>query len=279
MTNFATAALAYVRYVLGEMKISPTALAKRAGISSTTLTRALNDRKHKFSLSVTTLQKIYQASGISPARFLNAQELEEPDRLRPTPFEWGVRTVALSKGLAEPTSIFSKGFRGGTDFSQGSRDLGVTPVAGTIAVGRWRELTLLDIGRYGAVSLRHSFYEPGECFVCIVGDDSINRKARKGELLYCVRLDAANINLRDNSIVIVERRSEDGLKIELTARKVLTSVNGLSLHFESTDANFKEVLEVPLLAAPKLLRLIGLVEYVFRPIVSPLSERLARGRK
>lgn len=270
MTNFATAALAYVRYVLGEMKISPTALAKRAGISSTTLTRALNDRKHKFSLSVTTLQKIYQASGISPARFLNAQEL---DRLRPAPFERGL------PGLAEETNTFSKGFRGGTDFRQRSRDLGVTAVAGTIAVGRWRELTVLDIGKYGAVSLRHSFYEPGECFVCIVGDESINRKARKDELLYCVRLDADNIALRDNSIVIVERRSEDGLKIELTARKVLTSVNGLSLHFESTDANFKEVLEVPDLVASKPLRLIGLVEYVFRPITSPLPEKLARSRK
>jgi transcriptional regulator with XRE-family HTH domain len=263
MINFATAALAYVRYVLGEMKISPTALAKRAGISSTTLTRALNDRKHKFSLSVTTLQKIYRASGISPARFLNAQELGEFDRLQPTPFDWRLR------GLADV----------GTVFGQRSRDLGVTAVAGTVAVGHWRELTLLDIGKYGAASLRHSFYEPWQCFVCIVGDDSINRRARKGELLYCVRLDADNISLRDNSIVIVERRSEDGLKIELTARKVLTSVNGLSLHFESTDANFKEVLEVPPLAAPKLLRLIGRVEYVFRPIVSPLPERLARGRK
>lgn len=54
----------YVRTVMARTGLSATALANRAGIASTTLTRAMNDPHHKFQLSLSTLQKIQAATGI-----------------------------------------------------------------------------------------------------------------------------------------------------------------------------------------------------------------------
>lgn len=62
--------LDYVRTVMERTGLSATGLANRAGIASTTLTRAMNDPQHKFQLSLTTLQKIEAATGIP---FLNPE--------------------------------------------------------------------------------------------------------------------------------------------------------------------------------------------------------------
>src|SRR5207249_8741620 len=75
--NFEAAALAYVRYVLAETDLKPGALAQKAGISASTLTRALNDPKHKFTLSMRTIERIANASGINPASFLEAKDSTE----------------------------------------------------------------------------------------------------------------------------------------------------------------------------------------------------------
>jgi len=63
------AAKAYVRHVLEMTGLSASSLAKRVGVASTTLTRALNDPQHKFALSTSTLERIARGTGISPARF------------------------------------------------------------------------------------------------------------------------------------------------------------------------------------------------------------------
>ena len=68
------AAIAYVRYVLNVTQLTPSGLAKKAKISSTTLTRALNDPNHKFTLSTTTLDKIAGATGIPMAPFFDAED-------------------------------------------------------------------------------------------------------------------------------------------------------------------------------------------------------------
>jgi transcriptional regulator with XRE-family HTH domain len=70
VTGFNAAALAYVRSVLKETRLTPHALATKAGISPSTLSRALNDPKHKFTLSLATIEKIAAASGINPGPFL-----------------------------------------------------------------------------------------------------------------------------------------------------------------------------------------------------------------
>jgi transcriptional regulator with XRE-family HTH domain len=75
MTEMSDETKAYVRYVMEVTGLSATALAKKAGMPSTTLTRPLNDPTHKFSLSNSTVQKIATATGVSLASFM-AKELD-----------------------------------------------------------------------------------------------------------------------------------------------------------------------------------------------------------
>lgn len=69
--KFDSAALSYIRHVMTEKNMSAAALANVSGISPSTLTRALNNPKHKFTLSTKTLEKIASFSNISPAPFFN----------------------------------------------------------------------------------------------------------------------------------------------------------------------------------------------------------------
>ena len=76
--NFEAASLAYIRHVIAETGLSAGGLAKSAGVSASTLTRALNDPNHRFTLSMRTIEKIATFSKINPAPFL-----EEPSRALP----------------------------------------------------------------------------------------------------------------------------------------------------------------------------------------------------
>lgn len=70
MTGMSDDTKAYVRHVMEVTGLSATALAKKAGMPSTTLTRPLNDPEHKFALSSTTIEKIASATEISLSSFL-----------------------------------------------------------------------------------------------------------------------------------------------------------------------------------------------------------------
>jgi transcriptional regulator with XRE-family HTH domain len=245
MTDFSTAALAYVRHVLRETNMSATALAKRAGISQTTLTRALNDRRHKFSLSVRTLEKVYRASGISPARFLGPADWVDQNKRPPM--------LAL---FAEPENIYGQ---------QVARRTDGTMIAGGVAAGEWREISILNFAGTGRVNLSHTFYRDEECFACLVQDDSLNKRAQPGEYLYCIRLNAFKKPLQSGNLVIVERRSDDDLKIELTARELAPMNDGWVLSFATTNKRLREVLKLTDLNSPRV-RVIGLADYAFRPL-------------
>ncbi|OEO28472.1 hypothetical protein VW23_004675 [Devosia insulae DS-56] len=70
-------AVEYVRHVLGVTGLSPTGLALKAGISSTTLTRPLNSAEYKFALTNTTLSKIEAATGIAFLSFAAAHSTDQ----------------------------------------------------------------------------------------------------------------------------------------------------------------------------------------------------------
>ncbi len=74
-TEGESATLLYLRHVLEETGMSPSALAKSVGISSTTLTRPLNNPSYKFNLSTSTLEKIAKYTGISLAPFFENPDL------------------------------------------------------------------------------------------------------------------------------------------------------------------------------------------------------------
>ncbi|MBL8594431.1 MAG: LexA family transcriptional regulator [Devosia sp.] len=71
-------AVDYVRHVLEVTGLSPTGLALKAGISSTTLTRPLNSAEYKFALTNTTLNKLEAATGIAYLSFAAAYAAGRP---------------------------------------------------------------------------------------------------------------------------------------------------------------------------------------------------------
>lgn len=75
-------ALSYVRSVLDQTGWGPTRLAREAGLSQSTITRPLNDRRHKHTLSYKTLQAIESASGIPmPTEISGAEGVQTGARL------------------------------------------------------------------------------------------------------------------------------------------------------------------------------------------------------
>lgn len=81
----------YLRRVLEKTGLTPSALARRAGVASSTITRALNDPSHKFRPSTTTLGKVSIATGI-PLHEDGEFTHPRPDRFVP------VYDVAASAG-------------------------------------------------------------------------------------------------------------------------------------------------------------------------------------
>jgi transcriptional regulator with XRE-family HTH domain len=255
--NFEAAALAYVRHVMAELRLAPTALAAKAGLSSTTLTRALNDPNHKFTLSTKTLERIAAASGISPAPFLLATSSVEVASL---PF----RSDELSYGDDGPktTELWPQD---------------VIYVGGEIALGKWRELGPFEpVGDYEPLLLNYPIYSPGDVFACVVLDESANKIAAKGEMLVCVRPKAAIAAMPqnwavNNMPVVVERRSTKDFKVELTVRllrfgrgdnRTLLAANkgkplAPPLNYVSGDE--------PLNPDPGF-RIVGFVQYVVRKV-------------
>jgi len=247
MAELSAAALAYVRFVLAQTHMSPTALAKKAKISSTTLTRALNDPKHKFALSTKTLEKIATATGIDPAGFMRADD-----------------SVALNAAPLRAGTFDEKKWEGGAL----SGLIPGTMIAGGIMADYWHEFSILDISQTSPLDVRSTRFDPKDCFGLIVHDDSADIYVQEGEYLYCIRTSACSaefLSKMRHRLAIVERRSKDGFKYELTAR-MITSVNGGWLvHFVSRNKKLRtrDAIHIRDLNGPEL-RIIGLVDWILR---------------
>lgn len=136
---------AYVARVANQTGWDLTTLAKRAGVYSTTITRAMNDPKHRFAFSGRTLAKIALASGIPLPPELGGSGPSQP----PAKVEGSnTRGQKLStsaqggRGKGDKTHVFRGEYDGyvnvdsrrepAPDLAGGPRDL---PVWGTAVCG------------------------------------------------------------------------------------------------------------------------------------------------
>jgi hypothetical protein len=247
--NFEAASLAYIRYVMADKNMSAGGLAKAAGISASTLTRALNDPKHKFTLSMKTIEKVATFSKINPAPFLEARD------------------------SAELTAVFSTG-KMSILAKMPTRN---TLIIGDIAAGKWREPSLVHVVDYGPLSLTSTHHRPDQCFACIVRDESANLIAANGDIIFCVRAKEEKIgekpwnNWHNARAVVVERRSRDAFKIELSVRFIreekdhwlLVSANRED-HTGEKKHKFFENIKLEKSLGNSELNIIGTVEWVIR---------------
>lgn len=255
MIDFTAAALAYVRFVLGETHQSPHSLATKAGIAPSTLTRALNDPKHKFKLSMATIEKIAAASGINPAPFLEQHDV-----------------AGLSHATMFAPGVYDekKWGRGANSPSDDSR---VINVVGQVQTGKWREISIVPYSELAPIRLRHSHFLSQDCFGLVVEGDREALIAKDGEILLCVRWArylvayAAPVDLSPTPVVVQEI-SPDGFKVQLSC-KILQKRLGETLVYTADPAAFPgKGVDVVNYASGRL-QIMGLVEMVLR---EPLIE-------
>jgi transcriptional regulator with XRE-family HTH domain len=252
--NFEAAALAYVRYVMVHHDMTPGALAKAAGISASTLTRALNDPKHKFTLSMKTIEKIATFSNINPAPFLEAKD-----------------TAQLTTGFFHRADVYR-----GPDADLNQIAIRNTLVIGEIKIGKWREPSVVDVTDYGPLNVTSTYHKPEECFAVIMRDDSANMIAENGDILLCVRdkvpmWDHPFDQYKRVEAVVVERRSRDEFKIELSVRFLRQEKSGFQLFsasyedtVEGRKKKFFEPIKIESYKGSNELSIIGRVDWVLR---------------
>lgn len=236
------AAREYLQFVMRRLDMTASALARLAGIAPTTLTRALNDPNHQFTLSTTTLEKIREASGLDFAPFL---------RGRMSTVE---RTLDIIRN--DDYAVRRDPAWGDDELRKRSQ---VTWVVGEVATGVWREPQFVDQRNLGPLLLvATSDYPRVEAVGLVVRGDSVNKTAENGDILFTrLQRDATQIA---GTLVIVERKRSDGL-VELSARRLLYG----RLWSESLDPRYEGAIDLGEKDG-EIVELVGWVDYVIRPV-------------
>ncbi|MBB4103552.1 helix-turn-helix domain-containing protein [Allorhizobium borbori] len=239
------AAKTYVRYVLDELKLSPSALARGAGLSSTTLTRALNDPGHKFTLSTSTLGKIMKFSGINFNPFFEAKDFAE---MSMAPFERDDITDE-SWGPAKP-------------FDPARSEGHVTIVIGHAAAGVWKVPELLKLEKHPPLWVTLPKVNATDAFGLLIDDDSSSPSVERGEYALCLRTKAARTPPAHSDLLVVERWRDGGGLMEITLRRLIEP-EGASpyLRFDNME-KYPEV--IPYEPDAKDTKVIGVVEWTLR---------------
>jgi transcriptional regulator with XRE-family HTH domain len=237
-----SATLAYIRHVIREMGISATALAKIAGVSSTTLTRPLNNSEYKFNLSATTIEKIAAVSGINPGPFFNNKDF-----------------ASVSLASAHDKDAYDPKIWGTTALDHIESAL----IIGRAASGFWQEIGKIE-DFYGSLFLTSPGYAAKDCFAVQVADGHAAELAFPGDFLFCIRYDAYKRELVTGHSVLVERRKEGGRLIELTARRLQKTKRGWLLTTYMKGRLNSDQLTIAELPGSEEASVIGVIEYGVR---------------
>lgn len=221
--NQASAAVAYVRFVLDELKLSASGLAKGAGLASTTITRALNDPDHKFELSMSTLKKIAAFSGISPTPFFEARDFAE-----------------LTLNTLTLPDVYDSTW--GPDASKPFDMDGVIAIIGSASVGIYRKREAARIEDAAPLLLKIGNITGDRLFALRMDDDSANKYVPKGFYVICHRLGDDN-QANHGSLVAVERRAEGGHLVEISIWRLIVPETGAPyLRLDTNDKRLAETI-------------------------------------
>lgn len=203
----------YLNFVMEDNGLSASALAKQAGVAATTLTRFLNDKKHKFTLSTTTVEKISAATGSNPAPFLDGSDAAE----------------------------FAATVLGQDRFSA---NITIAHTIGETQPGVWLEIPTLEIIKFDVHTVTATGYQPKNVFYLKVKGKSCDMFAKEGEYLQCIRTEEYLLHqkFQHRALVAIERRSADQSLIEITARLISSAAGGgYDLTFLSEDPEILKI--------------------------------------
>lgn len=252
---FHNRAKAYIRFVLEEFGMTPSALAKAAGLAPTTITRALNDPDHKFTLSMKTLEKISRGSGINFAPFFDRANFAD---LALMPYESQDEVYDKSWEL-KPRDVSEE------------NNARTTVVIGDAAVGVWKEEQVARTEESGFLSLTIPGARPTAIFALRMADDSAAPSVLKGEFALCLRTkrDLGQLDFNHGDLVVVERWTSNHALMELSIRRVnKRDGHAPYLECENADRPYSERLSFPTSGIQNTddMKIVGQLLAAVRPI-------------
>ncbi|MGV8833270.1 MAG: LexA family protein [Devosia sp.] len=213
MSNENEQAKAYVQHVMARLHVAATALAAKAGISATTLTRPLNDPEHKFALSTSTLGKIAEATGISYLEYLRTTSVGLPE---------------IARSGRPPSSA---------------------PVVATVEAGAWREVDELDQSdpEWVTVPADDKFPDATQRVYDVSGDSMNGLKPHPitpGSRIVAVDYDeiAGRYPLRNGLVVVIQRSRNGGQERELSVKQVAWFDDRIEFQPRSTNSKHKPII-------------------------------------
>lgn len=252
----------YVRFVMDQEGISAAELAARAGIAASTITRFLNNPDYKFTLSNTTIKKIADATGINPAPFFESRDFAQSSLLPHTDLEkvydkrWGLEGYG----------------------SLGSEERGLIMIIGDVEAGKWREAALMPVTEAAPIAITIGNIPSAACFAVRVRGHSLDKIARDGEFLVCIRHQSEHSHeFYAGMVFVVERQLNDGRLIELSARVLRRQAGSWYLCHASSDSRYDEMLPATSINQPTGYKVLGRAEFVYRSIIEDYDAQMHDG--
>lgn len=120
------------------------------------------------------------------------------------------------------------------------------PIVGTVEAGAWREVENVRVPKRSTAAARDPNFPEAEQFLLRVSGDSMNAATPTpicdGALIRCVSWADTGMMLRNDLLVVVERRDAGGQRVETTVKRVKVTRQGYELHPESTNPKHKPII-------------------------------------
>jgi transcriptional regulator with XRE-family HTH domain len=176
-------------------------------------------------------------------------------------YAFGVTTAWLQTGEGEQPEIRSLD----SGLSKIAAPIGMIPVTGKVAANTWLSVEDMDFG-YDDIDYVPSIggYPTEWQFALVIEGNCLNKIAQHGERLVCLNTIAAQVEIVDGDLAVVERRRFGGQMVERTAKRVRLAADGFELWPESTDPQHQEPIRLYRPTGDEEIEVIGKVLWIVR---------------
>lgn len=240
-------AIAYLQAVLGQFELTPHALAVKAGVAPSTLTKPLTNPDWKSTISIRTLDKVREATNVDYAPFLTGR----------------IEGVSRQSDVLESADRFTFP----TSERKGGEPGELIKVIATAGVDLWTPIRLVP-DRFFVLPFATAF-KSIPTFGVEVADAHCNQVAQPNQdILLCspLRNPEESLYRADTyeMLVLVQRIDKDKNSRELTVRRAFRVAGApLYLQYPTDDPAFRAPPEA---YDPDLFSVAGLVEFSIRNV-------------
>lgn len=145
------------------------------------------------------------------------------------------------------------------------KQIDMIQVRGKVAANTWMDVEAMDFTYEDIEEVPSlSGYPPAWQFGLKVDGNCLNKVANNGDILVCLDTIASGEDIKENDLVIVERRKYDGQMVQRTAKRVRRTAKGFELWPESTDPSHQDPILLYDMEAASSAQVIGKVLWILR---------------